>query len=193
MLRDWSTTTLYSELGATPGLQEADGDISPVLSTAKGMITGSEVWFDVTNYAEGIRTGATDFGLAVAAVIPNSDGWQIHFTGSDEALRPRLVVVSDLSAPPAGVPGDYNNDGTVDAADYVLWRDGGPLQNEGASTGVLDQADYEFWRSRFGATSGGGAALAPIAVPEPATWLLGLFLSAAWGANRVRQRLVSSR
>ena len=27
----------------------------------------------------------------------------------------------------AGVLGDYNNNGTVDAADYVLWRNGGPL------------------------------------------------------------------
>ena len=25
--------------------------------------------------------------------------------------------------PPVGVPGDYNGNGTVDAADYVLWRE----------------------------------------------------------------------
>jgi hypothetical protein len=67
---------------------------------------------------------------------------------------------------PAGVAGDYNNNGVVDAADYVLWRNGGPLQNEGETPGSITAEDYTFWRSRFGATPGGGAA-ATAAVPEP--------------------------
>jgi hypothetical protein len=68
--------------------------------------------------------------------------------------------------------GDYNNNGRVDAADYVLWRNGGPLQNEGATPGMINQADYDFWRARFGATSASGAALAASHVPEPASSLL---------------------
>jgi hypothetical protein len=67
---------------------------------------------------------------------------------------------------PVGVMGDYNNNGTVDAADYVLWRNNGPLQNEGVTPGTVTPEDYTFWRSRFGATSGVGAG--PAAVPEPA-------------------------
>ena len=60
--------------------------------------------------------------------------------------------------------GDYNNSGRVDAADYVLWRNGG--------TGKT----YAEWRSHFGQTAGSGAAvgdsvsLSPDginAVPEP--------------------------
>ena len=43
----------------------------------------------------------------------------------------------------AAVPGDYNNNGTVDAADYVLWRNGGPLQND--PTPGVQAADYTFW------------------------------------------------
>ena len=31
---------------------------------------------------------------------------------------------------PPGVSGDYNGNGVVDMADYVLWRNGGPLQND---------------------------------------------------------------
>jgi hypothetical protein len=73
----------------------------------------------------------------------------------------------------AGVLGDYNGNGTVDAADYVLWRNGGPLMNESASLGTVDQADYDFWRARFGATA--GSASAQTAVPEPATLVHGLF------------------
>jgi hypothetical protein len=63
-------------------------------------------------------------------------------------------------------PGDYNRDGTVDAADYVVWRNG-----LGAT---YTQTDYDVWRANFGQTIGSGAALPSaeslsIAVPEPAT------------------------
>ena len=53
--------------------------------------------------------------------------------------------------PPAD--GDYNNNGVVDMADYVLWRNGGPLQND--PTPGVQAADYAFWRSHFGNTGGG--------------------------------------
>jgi hypothetical protein len=63
------------------------------------------------------------------------------------------------------VSGDYNGNGVVDAGDYVLWRKGGPLQND--PTPGVQAADYTYWRSRFGATSGSGSSLSA-AVPEPA-------------------------
>ncbi|MFO0788163.1 MAG: hypothetical protein U0805_01820 [Pirellulales bacterium] len=67
----------------------------------------------------------------------------------------------------AGVAGDYNNNGVVDAADYVLWRNGGPLQNEVDTPGTVNAADYTAWRARFGNTTGSGS-LTGAAVPEPA-------------------------
>lgn len=70
------------------------------------------------------------------------------------------------STVPAGVPGDYNGNGTVDAADYVLWRNGGPLQNEVDTPGTVNAADYTAWRARFGNTAGSGALLSG-AIPEP--------------------------
>ena len=45
--------------------------------------------------------------------------------------------------------GDYNVNGTVDAADYVVWRKG--------SGGTFTPADYGVWRANFGATGSGGA------------------------------------
>jgi T5SS/PEP-CTERM-associated repeat protein len=78
------------------------------------------------------------------------------------------------------LPGDYNQNGVVDAADYVVWRD-----NEGTSNdlpndeigGMIGQAHYDQWRAHFGQTSGSGSALTPAEttsanVPEPATWVL---------------------
>ena len=93
---------------------------------------------------------------------------------------PRIVVlflrdttgVLSVSAV-AGVPGDYNNNGAVDAADYVLWRGGGPLANEVDAPGTVNAADYAAWRARFGNTSASGSGFAnATAVPEPASILL---------------------
>jgi hypothetical protein len=76
------------------------------------------------------------------------------------------------------LPGDYNDNGTVDAADYVMWRKtlGTSMPNysgpDGNGNGVVDQDDHEVWSVHFGQTSPAGAgslvAAAP-ATPEPAT------------------------
>ncbi len=69
--------------------------------------------------------------------------------------------------PPMGIPGDYNADGTVDAADYVVWR-----KDPGAFGG--DPDGYNTWRTNFGRTSGAGSALGATAVPEPTSSLLAI-------------------
>jgi glucose/arabinose dehydrogenase len=75
--------------------------------------------------------------------------------------------------------GDYNTDGTVDAADYTVWRDtlGQTVPNgtgaDGNGNGMIDTDDYNFWANNFGHSvhtqSGSGAATA---VPEPAAMAL---------------------
>jgi hypothetical protein len=79
-----------------------------------------------------------------------------------------------------GVTGDFNGNGAVDAADYVLWRNGDALQNEGGITpGAATPEDYNTWRANFGRTPGAGSSLASSsAVPEPASWFLALLVSA---------------
>jgi hypothetical protein len=92
---------------------------------------------------------------------------------------------------PAGVPGDYNGNGTVDAADYVLWRNGGPLQNEVDAVGTTNAADYAAWRARFGNAAGSGAGASVYAiVPEPAALMLLLLGSVGF---RLRLRRGSLR
>lgn len=104
------------------------------------------------------------------------------------ALMPQLVI--DYTILPAGVPGDYNGNGTVDAADYVLWRNGGPLQNEVDDIGSITAQDYTAWRMRFGniaaasATLGGGAM-----IPEPATIMVSS-IWIAWMIATARSRRV---
>ena len=55
-------------------------------------------------------------------------------------------VEIDYQILPDGVPGDYNGDGVVDAADYVLWRKGGPLQNQVDDPDHVNMQDYIEWR-----------------------------------------------
>jgi hypothetical protein len=79
------------------------------------------------------------------------------------------VILSIIGSLPS-VPGDYNDNGVVDAADYVLWRNGGDLAND--PTPGVQPEDYDFWRARFGNTSGGGGGASVAgAVPEPTTVL----------------------
>jgi hypothetical protein len=67
------------------------------------------------------------------------------------------------------VDGDYNDNGIVDAADYVVWRDrlgqSVTIPND-ATPGTVTPEDYEVWRRNFGAGEIGSASAT--AVPEPA-------------------------
>jgi hypothetical protein len=75
------------------------------------------------------------------------------------------------------LPGDYNQNGIVDAADFVVWRktlgQTGLIPGSGAdgnANGMIDSGDYDFWRSHFGNVPGSGSgATVSAAVPEPTT------------------------
>jgi len=80
------------------------------------------------------------------------------------------------------VPGDYNNDGVSNAADYTVWRDAvgnaeGSLPND-INGGVIGQAQYDTWADYYGGvTPDPFAASSSLAIPEPASALLaGLML-----------------
>lgn len=83
-----------------------------------------------------------------------------------------LGTVFSLAAPI--LPGDYNGDGKIDAADYVAWRkfDGTsfPLDNDPNDL-PIDDDQYATWRTHFGESAGpgaGGSRGLEMAVPEPA-------------------------
>lgn len=105
--------------------------------------------------------------------ISGGGSFLVHY-GVGSPFNPNHVVLSSFLA---SVPGDYNGDGAVNAADYTVWRDTrGSTTNlaaDGSGNGTVDTADYNFWRARFGSTA--GAASSPTAVvPEPGAVLLPL-------------------
>jgi len=83
------------------------------------------------------------------------------------------------SAPIEGLTGDYNHNGTVDAADYTVWRDG--------LGGAFVAADYDVWKAHFGETMGSGSSLSAAAVPEPTTMAL-ILAGLALVAGRSRKK-----
>jgi hypothetical protein len=105
-----------------------------------------------------------------ANVLANSTTTPITNSGV-EATVTTLVRALELS-------GDYNVDGNVDAADYVLWRKN-PAGYGGTLTG------YTTWRAQFGQNPGrGSSAHSNSNIPEPATPLAFLILSAAGCCSR---------
>jgi hypothetical protein len=75
--------------------------------------------------------------------------------------------------PPITLPGDFNHDSQVDAADYSLWRSTfgslSQLDADGNADGSVDSADYVVWRNLTTANPAGSMALRTPPVPEPAT------------------------
>jgi hypothetical protein len=137
-----------------------------------------DAWLDANNPTEGAKwTLDTAYGLNDTGLITGW-GWYDDSPGGlgEEVSRAFLLDASDLVVPQ---PGDFNSDGKVNAADYVVWR-------KGLGT-TYSQGDYSVWRSHFGQTAGSGAgANANAAVPEPTTPVLLMFAVARWCLRRVR-------
>jgi hypothetical protein len=121
-------------------------------------------------------------------LVFNEPGWSFSIVpgGNGEILRISQAV---------GVPGDYNNNGTVDAADYVLYREGvQPLPaNEVDNVGTTNDQDWVEWKARFGNPNpgAGGDDLNASQVPEPAT--AGLVILAVMALTAAGRRLSLER
>lgn len=82
---------------------------------------------------------------------------------------PQLII----SHASLNMPGDFNDDGVIDARDYVVWRNNkGRVVAVGTSAdgnrnGLIDDQDYQVWRQKFGAIAAGAARSSrAAAVPE---------------------------
>jgi hypothetical protein len=141
-------------------------------------------------------TSSVGLNAFTAAHIANNTA-----STSDPNIYGLFDIIPDLNA----LPGDYNQNGIVDAADYTVWRDnlgsGTSLAND--DTPGVGQDDYDRWVLHFGemAGSGGSAAihLAPgdspganYAIPEPSSFALaaiGLLclIACTWGGGAGRR------
>jgi T5SS/PEP-CTERM-associated repeat protein len=88
-----------------------------------------------------------------------------------------LYTSGVISIAIAAHPGDFDSDGDVDGADFVIWQTNFPATTghvlatgDADGDGDVDGADFVVWQTNFPFTPGSGAS----PVPEPATWMLAL-------------------
>jgi hypothetical protein len=112
-------------------------------------------------FGDGFSLASEDSGAFSLAVVAG---------GGVETL-----VATFLGA--ATQPGDYNEDGVVNAADYVAWK-----KTPGAFGG--DPAGYNTWRANFGEGAAGGGQGA---VPEPCAMVL-VLIAAGFAIVRSKRK-----
>lgn len=177
-----SSATLHIELGGTAagtqfdqlhvaGRLALDGKLE--VSLINGFTPGEGSSFDILDW--GSLTGT--FSSIQLPALSGSLQWN---TSQLYTTRTLSVIL----------PGDFNADGKVDAADYVVWRKTGGAQHA-----------YNVWRAHFGQTAASGVALPsaeslPAVVPEPASAILLLAFGPALGIRRrspIDSRIPSTR
>lgn len=165
----------YESLTGLAGLD--DGGVNQPGST-------SSVRFAVTALASELTAARIDIDLAelgFSGQVLVRDLWSRADVGMFEGHFPAELGVHAAGlyfiAEPS-LPGDFNGDGSVDAADYGTWRENlgavdsvlAPGSTEDGS-GIVDAADFLTWKANYGLT--GSAVIGdPTTAPEPAAVLV---------------------
>jgi hypothetical protein len=144
------------------GVTNAIADNATLTLTGDGGLPGSVAGCDRGCAILGSGINEIVGGLMLGGVTEPAGTYGATGSGATNIFDEYFSGSGIVTVVPAGIPGDYNNNGVVDAADYVLWR-----KNPGAYGG--DPAGYTTWRTNFGTHSGSGSGLGTSAVPEPAT------------------------
>jgi hypothetical protein len=173
---------LVIELGGTaPGQYDqinVDGELTLggtlEISLINGFTPSAGQSFDILNW--GSLAGAFS-----SFILPSLEGlaWD-----TSQLSTGMLTVVP-------GLDGDFNDDGAVDAADYVVWRKlngtSTPMAND-PNPLPIDGDQYITWLGNFGESGGAGSGSASEAsVPETAGWAL--IIVASFGVCMVRWRV----
>jgi hypothetical protein len=157
---------LFSDM---PVVLQAPRTISLSLERVAPNESGQGIRIEVA--VDGMAFGAQPAAGTIAAQDSFDYFMLVHNNNISEYLIDNFKV--ELIDGPATLPGDYNGDNKVDAADYVTWR-----KNPGNFGNDLG---YTTWRANFGMPPGIGSG--STAVPEPASLqpaillLLGAFVA----------------
>jgi len=177
---EWATGFMLSNMGKTIAATNWDNLNFTTWMSAYG--GGGSLAFNITNFDAVVRLVGDDMTTDDDIYL------DLRFTNwaVGSAAGGGFAYMRSMEPITPAPTGDYNGNGVVDAADYVLWRStldqtvGTPGDGaDGDVSGTIDAGDYDFWRARFGnvvAPPGHGAGLIA-AVPEPtsaALLLIGL-------------------
>jgi hypothetical protein len=191
------------------------------LTNRQYSLDGSPVTAPVYSYSATLPTpfvaqANTVYWLTVHAISYDSGlpeipplpfwGWNNSSFGDHRSLQTNNLGFGDrefnydrtfsISPAAAGHPGDFDGDGDVDGADFVVWQTnfpaaGGHALNTGDADGDgdVDGADFVVWQTNFPYMPSGA-----VAVPEGSSltmsyWALGSALAALLRSRTARSRL----
>lgn len=125
----------------------------------------------LTSFSTLAADGTHSLGLAYNGALGGED---LVFEYKEPGGSVKQAQVLYVGTAPPDLEGDFNSDGIVDAADYLVWRNNlgqgeWLLNGNGNGDGTIDTADYELWKDNYGDTAPGALATAPQSVPEPST------------------------
>lgn len=145
-----------------------------------GYALGSDIT-SVTYFAPDGDNNLAASDIGQLDITLDSDG--LGFAIDEFAANTIAIVSFTLTT----LAGDYNNDGTVDSADYSVWRDNlgapaGTLPND-VDGGAIGTAQYQTFVANFGEVAPGQLSAQTTTVPEPSS-----ILSLAIGVTGVMWR-----
>jgi hypothetical protein len=170
---EWDVIEEFDLVTADTGWHHLGIDYDP--DTGEVVATFGDQTFEFTTETDLLGTFYSGYRVAITDVPGPNVG----------VARPPTFV--QFPAAPPGLPGDFNEDDKVDAADYVVWSKNGsnPLPNDG---GAADSATrFALWKASFGNMQmpGGGSGGA---VPEPGAMILIVMGVGALAARRRSRR-----
>jgi hypothetical protein len=179
--------TLAIELGGLTAVTQHDQLAASRFAFLDGKLEVSLVMAftpNVGNTFTILTAGALDGiqGTFAQTMLPAGYIWDVIY-------NPQSVVLSVIGI---GLAGDYNGDGTVNAADYTVWRNNLHTSNpaaDGDGSGMVDWADYVLWKNNYGMSEGAGTSFDLFGnVPEPTSVVLLVAALAVLVANCRRLR-----
>jgi hypothetical protein len=144
------TLELFGNLGTGGELTYKGGAESVADNTYDVWLDGTRIYDNV-----GYRNAITTWSRMAFAINTSAGGTDVKYFDN--------IVIRNEFGEATSPPGDHNQDGKVDAADYVVWRKN--------PAGFAANA-YDTWRANFGSPPGSGAGLSDGAVPEPSAVVL---------------------
>jgi hypothetical protein len=183
------TIDAYSIVSDSASLLPNDGDWKSFNDQSLG------AWIEASPTAEQLSElssedvlvpagGEIDMGWLFDPAGDEDLGFQFSTVGIPAGVLDGVVVYEAV-----GLAGDYNDDGTVDAVDYTVWRNAFGSTTDRRADGdgdhTVDDDDYAIWKQHYGETldvgaGAGSGGLANLRVPEPASGWLAVFAFAAF-------------
>jgi MYXO-CTERM domain-containing protein len=148
---------------------------------------------DVLEASPGVFKEVSNFFTTTQISDENSFAARVIFSDNSEGEFLFTIVPE-----PSILPGDYNEDHVVNAADYTVWRNqlgaSISLPNEDDTPGFVTDEDYGVWKAHFGETDGEMgedttlSSHASSAIPEPDPFAMAAAAIAVALVRRRRRR-----